>query len=316
MSRNWDQTIKDWAETINATDEARGRGASEAIRKAIRGAPELAKRSIDVYVTGSYRNNTNTRADSDIDVAVVLRDVIFYELPADGSGPREMLGRHDAEYTFAAYRDAVGAALRSRFDARSVTDGNKAFDVHASGDRLAADVAAFMLHRRYTGKKTATGAWEFFEGIELRPRNAPATRIINWPEQHYERGVAKNDATNGRYKHMVRIFKHLRVDMAEQGNGEQRSAAGQAGSFFLECLVYNAPNTCFNRQQGGYLEDTRQVIGWLLGATKPDADASKLVEVSEMKPLFGGPARRTQAQAYAFLKAAEGRIFGAGVLSR
>src|SRR4051812_23493270 len=102
MSRNWDQTLKDWAETIKADDEARGRGAREAIQQAIRDAPQLAKKGIDVYVTGSYRNNTNTRADSDIDVAVVLRDVIFYELPADGSVTREMLGFHDADYTFAA----------------------------------------------------------------------------------------------------------------------------------------------------------------------------------------------------------------------
>lgn len=130
-----------WAETINVNDEARGRGAREAIQQAIRGALELAQKGIDVYVTGSYRNNTNTRADSDIDVAVVLRDVIFYELPADGSVTRETLGFQDADYTFTAYRDDIGAALRARFEAKSVTDGNKAFDVRASGDRLDAAVA-------------------------------------------------------------------------------------------------------------------------------------------------------------------------------
>ncbi|WP_437302707.1 nucleotidyltransferase domain-containing protein [Sorangium sp. So ce388] len=317
MPRNWDETLKKWAETINATDEERGNGAREAIQRAIRSAPKLAsQKGIEVFVTGSYRNNTNTRGDSDIDVAVVLRDVAFYELPADGSVTREMLGLRDSGYSFDSFRDDVGAALKDRFGAGNVTAGNKAYDVHASGDRLDADVAVFLGHRRYTGKRTASGAWECFEGVEMRPRNAPAERIINWPDQHYRRGVAKNDATNKRFKRMVRIFKHLRADMADQGDDEQRSAAGQVRAFVLECLVYNAPDACFNLEQGGYLKDTEAVLRWLLDATRPGADSSKLMEVSGMKPLFHGPAQRTPEQAYAFLKAGWRRIFGATGLPR
>ncbi|WP_437661635.1 nucleotidyltransferase domain-containing protein [Sorangium sp. So ce1182] len=316
MPRNWDETLKNWAETINATDEARGNGAREAIQQAIRSAPKLAQKGIDVFVTGSYRNNTNTRADSDIDVAVVLRDVAFYEFPADGSVTREMLGIPDSDYSFDAFRDDVGAALRARFGAGNVTAGNKAYDVRASGDRLEADVAVFLRHRRYSGKRTTTGAWECFEGVEMRPRNAPGERIINWPDQHYKRGVAKNDATNRRFKRMVRIFKHLRVDMAEQGDAEQKSAAGQVRAFVLECLVHNAPDACFNLEEGGYRKDTEAVLGWLLRATQHGATGPRLMEVSGMKPLFHGPAQRTPQQAYAFLKAGWGRIFGAKELPR
>ena len=81
MPRNWDQTLKEWAETIHATDEARGSAAQEAIRAAIRASEPLAKKGFvpDVFVTGSYRNNTNIRAGSDVDVAVVLRAVVYYE---------------------------------------------------------------------------------------------------------------------------------------------------------------------------------------------------------------------------------------------
>jgi Nucleotidyltransferase domain len=315
MSRDWDKTLKEWADTIDSTGEKRGRAAKKAIYDAIHSSPKLATKKIAICVAGSYRNNTNIRDGSDIDLTVVLRDVFFYEFPRDRSLTGEMLRVQNNAPLFEAFRSDVGAALREHFPAGSVTERNKAFKVLAAGDRLNADVAVFLAHRRYTGKKKANGKWEFLKGIEMRTRNSPIESIVNWPEQHYAAATAKNGATNRRFKRMVRIFKHLRADMKATGSAEQKSAAGQAGSFFLECLVWNAPNDCFNLEQGGYLEDTRQVLRFLLNATKPDADGKKLVEVSGLKPLFG-PAGRTQAQAYAFLKAAEGRIFGAGAPSR
>ena len=63
MPRNWDQTLKDWAETIYATDEARGKSAREGVKNAVHDAGVLAQKRIDVFVTGSYRNNTNIRAE-------------------------------------------------------------------------------------------------------------------------------------------------------------------------------------------------------------------------------------------------------------
>jgi hypothetical protein len=307
MPRNWDQTLKEWAETIHATDEARGSAAQEAIRDAIRASTQLKQRRIDVLVTGSYRNQTNIRGDSDIDVAVVLRDVAFHAFPADGSVTRERLGIRDADYSFDAFRDDVGAALRERFGKDQITEGNKAFNVCRSGDRLEADVAVFLEYRRYTGKKTSTGAWEHQEGVELRSRREPEVHVVNWPQQHYDRGVAKNEATNRRFKRMVRIFKHLAADMAEQGTAEQQSAAGQVRSFGLECLVHNVPNDHFNLEEGGYLKDTRAVLTWLGKATKPSYDAPELDEVSGMEKLFR--ADRTREQAYAFVRAAWGRVF-------
>ncbi|WP_437284419.1 hypothetical protein [Sorangium sp. So ce406] len=145
------------------------------------------------------------------------------ELGSDAQGLGETINATDEERVRSA-REAIQQAIRG---APKLEQKGKAFDVRASGARLDAEVAVFLKHRRYTGKKTATGAWEYIDGVELRPRNAPAERIINWPEQHYDRGIAKNEATNRRFKRMVRIFKRLRADMAVQGDTEQQSAAGQ-----------------------------------------------------------------------------------------
>jgi len=308
MSRNWDQTLKDFAETINENDQARGSTAREKINAAVRAAPSLASKNIEIRVTGSYHNQTNIRAGSDVDIAVVLHDVIFYDLPADGSLTKAMLGFKDSDYTFFAWRNDVGAALREGIGKDTVTDGDKAFNVRASAQRLEADVAVFMEHRRYSGKKRPDGSWHYDEGVEMHPRGNAPKRIVNWPRQHDERGAAKNAATNGRFKRMVRIFKHLRADMAVQGTDGQKSAAGQVSSFFLECLVFNAPDACFDQKEGGYIQDTTAVLTWLGGATKPGVDGSRLVEVSEMERLFRPETARTQAQAYAFVNAAWQRI--------
>ena len=38
-------------------------------------------------------------------------------------------------------------------------------------------------------------------------------KVINWPEQHYQNGTAKNNDTNKRYKSLVRVFKSLCNEM-------------------------------------------------------------------------------------------------------
>lgn len=301
MSRNWDETFKQWAKSLKETDEAKGSRASEEIRRAISSDPVLKTKNIDVYVTGSYRNNTNTRADSDVDIAVVLRDVVFYDLPEDGSVTREILGFKDSDYTFEQYREDMGRALRAAFGAEAISAGNKAYDVHATSYRLDADVAMLLQHRRYTGKRTASGEWEWLRGAELRPRVEPGKRIINWHEQHAEQGIKKNDATRRRFKRLVRILKRLRADMQVQGDPAAKSAAGQARSFLIECLVFNAPNGSFDQADGGYIEDVRKVLRWLIDATKPGADTSRFVEVSGLKALFSPSQPWSKEQAHAFL---------------
>ncbi len=182
---------------------------------------------------------------------MVLHDVVFHGLPTDGSLTREMLGLRDSDYTFAAWRDDVGAALRAQLGG-DVTDGNKAFNVRAAAQRLEADVAVFLEHRRYNGKKTPEGTWHYDEGVEMRPREAPSQRTINWPKQHENRGAAKNKATNSRFKRVVRIFKQLRADMAVQGDAraEERCRTGEPRSLSSASSSMRR-DRCFNLQAGG-----------------------------------------------------------------
>jgi hypothetical protein len=196
-----------------------------------------------------------------------------------------MLGLGDVSYGLEEFRRDLHAALRTSFGANEVAPGKIALTVDESSARLAADVTPYLMHRRYTGRRLPGGEWESHEGIETRSADAPGRRIIQWPDQHYDRGVAKNDATGRRYKRVVRILKCLRDDIAESGASDARVVARAIRSCFLEHAAYNAPDTCFALTEGSYYGDVRAVISHLWNAAR-DHRAAALAEVGGMQALF------------------------------
>jgi len=298
VATDWHEQFKRWAKPPSETEEEKGANAASMIRSAIRESSRLKDQNVEVYATGSYANNTNVRLSSDIDVAIVLHDSLYFDLP-DGVSAADVGIATPAAYSFEAFRDDVEAALRATFGA-GVRPENKTFSIRENTYRLNADATPFLEHRRYTSRD-ARGTWQYLEGVELRPRTGPATRIKNWHRQHYSAGVAKNDRTGRRYKRVARILKNLGCAMAETGSQAAKSAAAATPSFLIECLVFNAPDDKFNVVDGSYYDDVKGVVAWLWHRTKPDAEGTKFVEVSGLKWLFQGPQPWTMAQANDFL---------------
>jgi hypothetical protein len=277
MTQDWHSTFSTWAKPPGEDEEGKASNAANAINTAIRNYPALAARKFQVYASGSYRNNTNIQSESDIDVAVVFQDIVYNELPANGSLTLEMLGvTTSAKHSLAGSREDVGKALVQAFGPNGVTPGDKAFDVRETKTRLDADVAVFLEHRQYSGAKDANGAWTYHSGVEMRPRSDSDRRIINWHQQHYDQGVTRNTATKRRFKRVVRILKRLRDEMG-----------ADVPSFLIECLCFNAPDACFNKMEHTYYDDVAAVIAELWNATGKPELTSKLLEVSRMKWLFG-----------------------------
>ena len=301
MTRNWYELFKSWAKPPSDTEEAKGANAARMINDALRMCESLKNRNFEVYASGSYRNNTNIRLGSDIDIAVVLTDSFYGEYPPSGVPSRELLGFSDASYGFSDFREDVSKALVAKFGSKGVTAGDKTFNVHENSYRLDADVSTFLEHRRYTGNKNPDGSWHYYRGVEMRPRNDSGKRIINWHQQHYDEGVAKNTKTNRRFKRVTRILKRMREDMIECATSDAKSAAGSASSFLLECLVFNAPDNCFNLEEGSYYEDTKSVIRKLWNLTKAEDVSRDLVEVNRLKPLFHNTQPWSRVQAHEFL---------------
>jgi predicted nucleotidyltransferase len=288
MSRDWEQQFRAWAKPPGKTEEERCNNAASAIRNAIKASDRLRDRGVSVFAQGSYRNNTNVRQDSDVDIGILCADTFFFDLPEGTT--RETFQIVPATYGYAQYKNEIEEALVGYFGRSAVTRGNKAFDVHETSYHVEADVAAFFEHRRYS----ADG--HYLEGVELRT-DREDRRIINWPEQHYANGCRKNNDTGTRFKSIVRVLKALSNEITEN-----RVTEGGIPGFLIECLVWNVPNDSF--QHSTYTADVKAALVFLYEHTKVEEPCREWGEVSELKYLFGPSQKWTREQANAFTVAA------------
>jgi len=232
----------------------------------------------EVYLQGSYKNDTNIRGDSDVDVVVQLNSTFGYDL----SGLDEEQKRHfsqsypsNATYQFEHFRADVLRSLRAYYGQAAVTEGSRALKLAAASGRLTADVIPAIQHRKYR-YFFGTNGENHVEGIKLWDRHK--LEIVNFPKIHYENGVTKQSPprTNGWYKPTVRIFKNARTYLIGQGLLEEDLAP----SYFLECLLYNVPDLKFG---GSYQRTLIEAFNWLWGTARAEA----LVCQNEQIPLFG-----------------------------
>lgn len=286
MAINWHERFSRMARPASETEESKAERAGRMVREALRSSSALQLRDFDVVAFGSYRNNTNVRAGSDVDLAAVLRSAHWYDLPPGGALSREMLGLTDASYGLDAFRADVQRALHEQFGAADVAPGRIALTVDEGAARLVADVTPYLLHRRYTGNSATGHGWEYLEGIETRPTDAPSRRLIQWPEQHYKNGVEKNAGTNRRYKRVVRILKCLRDELRQSSLSAVRVVANATPSCFIEHAVFNVPDHLFNQNDGSYYDDVRSTLRSLWNAARDPSHAGSLKEVSMLHSLF------------------------------
>ena len=288
----WEDRFKTWWTPPGVTEEDRIENAVNAVRKAI----DVSKLAgvAKVYVQGSYRNRVNVRQESDVDIGVLYTGNTFCPAYPTGMTAADF-GNVDSPYTYATFKDEVGAALVGRFGQTGVRRGDKAFDVHPTSTRVDADVIPVFEHRRYRSDKG------YATGVQLFPDSGPM--IINWPEalhagwpdQHYEEGVAKNDATKRCFKGVVRILKKLRAVMEDAGNPAAKDVPG----FFIECLVHNVPDATF--MYPTWDETVTRVMAQIRHSTADAARCADWKEVSGWKWLFKGSPDSKRIAAYNFI---------------
>ena len=64
------------------TESDKCSNAETAVKKAITSSADLDDLNISVFAQGSYRNRTNVRQDSDVDICVRYNSTFFPEYPA------------------------------------------------------------------------------------------------------------------------------------------------------------------------------------------------------------------------------------------
>jgi predicted nucleotidyltransferase len=266
--------------------------AYERVQNALRASNSaLSGIAVEVFLQGSYANDTNTRGDSDIDVVVLHRGTVVTDVSR-----LSLFAQQDyqakfvrAPYQWADLKRDVLASLRSYFGAAAATEGNKAIKVDAGVGRMTADVVPAILHRQF-GSEAGWSLNIANEGVHFFDR--AWNPIVNFPRQHIANGQAKNSTarTAGCYKPTVRLFKNFRTWLLENG----RVSQGQAPSYYIECLLWNVPDALF----GGSFSDTVPAIINHLHQRQ----SGTLVSQNGITPLVGtGPTQWPLADASAFV---------------
>ena len=104
----------------------------------------------DVYLQGSYRNSTNIRGDSDVDVVVQLNSTWQRDLSALSASEKAhyRLSYPNATYLWNDFRTDVLNTLRVYYGLSSVSEGNKSIKLDGGSSRLPADIVVCLQHRQ------------------------------------------------------------------------------------------------------------------------------------------------------------------------
>ena len=224
----------------------------EAIRRVLVTHQWPQGMTYDFYLQGSYRNNTNIRGDSDVDVVLEMTSTFQFGASALSQYQQQVLAStfEPLTYDWNDFRREVLKALTSGFGSHAVGQGNKSIKVKAAQTRLAADVVVCIGHRQYDS------LYSYTEGITFCALQDKRW-IVNYPKLHYENGAGKSRRTGDRFKRTVRMFKNARNHLVATG----KIRAALAPSYFVECLLYNAPDSAF---QYGFQDTYHSIVTWMV----------------------------------------------------
>lgn len=277
MAKFPEDTFINWSKPASESEEQRISNAIDMVKSAIKSNADLQNKNIEIFVQGSYANNTNVRANSDIDICIMLKDTFYSEYPEGLT--REDYGFSISDYSFSIFRSTVIKALADKFGNENITPGNKSIKIHSNSYRIEADaVPCFQYRNYYYGNSRNSDI--FVEGHKIYAQNEQ--EVISYPKLHIKNGREKNTKTQRRFKRTVRIVKKIRYHMIENNN----SVDGNISSFLIECLLWNVPDRVFN-ENDTHEDRVKESIRYLYLQTKNQQDeCKKWGEVSEILYLF------------------------------
>jgi len=246
-------------------------------------------KSYKIFLQGSYGNDTNIWAESDVDVVIRLDSIYHYDTSALN---QVHLAQFNAAlipgtYPYLDYKNDVKTALVKAFGASDIVDGSKAITIKAKGNRRSADVIVATLFRRYY-----SGTYSLMADSGICFFDSKGNRIANYPDQHSANCTQKHQATFSRFKPLVRVFKNMRSRLVNAGT----IADGIAPSYYIEGLLYNVPNEKFQNSPVDTFVDT---VNWILQANR-----AAFWCPNNQYPLFGDTAVQWPAANYdVFMKA-------------
>jgi len=210
-------------------------------------------KSFEVFLQGSYANDTNIYSESDVDIVIRLDDTFYYDidaLSAEDKAAFQAAHSIPASYTYTQFHEDVLTALKAEYG-DAVKAGRKAIRIQADKGRRNADVLVATQFRKYI-RYSDSNPNNFIRGICFF---TGGLRVANYPKLHSDNCTAKHKSTSSWYKPAVRILKNMRRRMIEHAY----LSAGSAPSYFLEGLLYNVPDDKFGQS---YQDTITNAINW------------------------------------------------------
>jgi len=220
-------------------------------------------REFNVFLQGSYGNDTNTYAESDVDIVICYYGAFYFDispLSAESQVAFRASLAGPVSYSYESFKGHVEEALRSAFG-ESVKPGKKAIRIEADGARRSADVIVAFEFRRYY-RFNSNDDCDYYSGISFF--TSSGTRVDNFPKYHSDNATARHQEANQNYKPLIRIFKNMRRKLINDGVLNEQDAP----SYFIEGLLYNVPTEKLTGPLSSMVFNT---LKWLHDT--PDRDA-------------------------------------------
>jgi len=250
-----------------------------------------ADKDFEIFLQGSYGNDTNIYADSDVDIVIMLKSV--FRSDRSLLSPDQFLLQNQAypaaTYQLSEFKNGVVSQLRNVYGYWNVYEGSKAVKIDATTGRLGADVIVcneYRYYRYYYGETLQS----YDQGIIFS--RLGIGDIINYPKLHSQNCTNKHQNTRRLFKPMVRIFKNMRNRLID----DRIIADDVAPSYFIEGLLYNVPDDRFTGSPGDVFCNC---VNWLRAV-----DRSNFICANRMQTLFGNSSvQRDTVKCTVFLEA-------------
>lgn len=230
---------------------------------------QYAGRSKDVYLQGSYGNDTNVYADSDVDI-VICSDASFnYDISRLSQAEKDAFNRDHpgSGLTTQSFQQDVYGWLRTQYGS-DVQPPKKAVHILAQPHRRSADVLICIEHRQYH-RYNSPADNAHYKGVLFYA--ADGTSIVNFPKEHSKDCTTKHANTCQWYKPTVRIFKNMRNRMIEKRLLQE----GVAPSYYIEGALWNVPDDQYGLTYGNTVANC---LTWL-----QKADRDKLLCAHQLR---------------------------------
>jgi predicted nucleotidyltransferase len=211
---------------------------------------------LDIFLQGSYVNDTNITKSSDVDIVVKLKGIWRADKstlsPADLERYRN--STKNSEYSFNQFNSDILNSVEEHFGKQNIKNENKCIKLREHSKFCDADIIPAFTYKLF-GLFPSIEQQSFVEGIVFDTNDGNS--IINFPKIHFQSLTDKSGRTSGNFKETVRMFKNLKNELIDNKQIEEKTAK----SYYIENLLYNVPDNLFS---GTYTERFSNILEELI----------------------------------------------------